>query len=90
MLVYNKIIKNNTQEGGKMTEMQRIQERVNELNNRFPNAFKAKYPDGTLEKGDYKGYSYKVTFTPGGKTYIYRGGSRDIAKKLGLDIDWAA
>jgi len=71
-------------------KMVKIHERAAEMSARFPNAFMEKYPGGTLVKGDYKGYTYIVSFTPGGKSYTYRGGCRDVAQKLGLNVNWAA
>jgi len=61
--------------------------RVEENNNKIPNAFKAKYPNGTLtKKTGHRGYRYDVTFTPGGKVYTYIGGIAMIAEKLGLEV----
>jgi len=46
-------------------------------------AFREKYPGGTIEKGGYY-MATKVQFTPGGKTYFYKGGALTVMEKLGL------
>jgi len=61
--------------------------RIKQDDNKIPNAFKAKYPNGTLtKKTAHRGYRYDVTFKPGGKVYTYIGGIVMIAEKLGLNV----
>ena len=65
-----------------------LEAHVKAQHDKYPNAFKAKYPQGTLERspGDYRGYSWQVQFTQDGKKYTYRGGIVAVFAKLGIKV----
>jgi len=65
-----------------------LQAHVKAQEDKYPNAFKAKYPKGILEKapGDYRSYSWHVQFTQGGKKYTYNGGIVTVFEKLGIKV----